>query len=169
VRLSPLGTSATIWPIVPTPGDECGAVNVIETGRGNRGTRRKPIPVSLCPPQIPNSQSKRRNKRVIFLPDYMASNPRRMYSLTVLIFMWRHDTVQPVTENTELTDPESSHERSCNPIWVNSCPPPPTALLHAALVLRLALVCLSREKSVPVFLFRNRICRPAELTELRPF
>jgi hypothetical protein len=57
VRLSPLGTSATIWPIVPAPGDgwyECGAVGGMRIGRGNRNTRRKPTPVPLCPPQIPH-------------------------------------------------------------------------------------------------------------------
>jgi hypothetical protein len=37
VRLSPLGTSATNWPIVPTPdddGDECGAVGGMRIGKG---------------------------------------------------------------------------------------------------------------------------------------
>jgi hypothetical protein len=32
--------------------DECGAVSGM-IGRGNRNTRRKPSPVSLCRPQIP--------------------------------------------------------------------------------------------------------------------
>jgi hypothetical protein len=55
VRLSPLGTSATNWPIVPAPDDdECGAVGGIRIGRGNRSTHRKPTPVPLCPPQIPH-------------------------------------------------------------------------------------------------------------------
>jgi hypothetical protein len=37
VILSPLGTSATHWPIVPAPdGDECGAVGEMRIGRGNR-------------------------------------------------------------------------------------------------------------------------------------
>jgi hypothetical protein len=54
VRLSLLGTSAAIWPIVPAPNDnECGAVGGMRTGRGNRSTRRKPTPVPLCLPQIP--------------------------------------------------------------------------------------------------------------------
>jgi hypothetical protein len=40
VRLSPLGTSATNWPVVPTPDDdddddECGAVGEMRIGRGN--------------------------------------------------------------------------------------------------------------------------------------
>jgi hypothetical protein len=58
VRLSPLGTSATDWPIVPAPDDddddECGAVGGMRTGRGNRITRRKPAPVPLFQPQIPH-------------------------------------------------------------------------------------------------------------------
>jgi hypothetical protein len=34
--------------------DECGAVGGMRIGRRNRSTRRKPAPVSLCPPQIPH-------------------------------------------------------------------------------------------------------------------
>jgi hypothetical protein len=34
--------------------DECGVVGGMKIGRGNRSTRRKPTPVSLCPPQIPH-------------------------------------------------------------------------------------------------------------------
>jgi hypothetical protein len=34
--------------------DECGTVGGKRIGRGNRSTWRKPAPVSLCPPQIPN-------------------------------------------------------------------------------------------------------------------
>jgi hypothetical protein len=50
----PLGTSATIWPTLPAPDDdECGAVSAM-SGRGNQSARRKPTPVSLCPPQIPH-------------------------------------------------------------------------------------------------------------------
>jgi hypothetical protein len=54
VRLSPLGTSATNWPIVPAPmmDDECGAVGGMRIGRGNRSTQRKPASVQLCPSQI---------------------------------------------------------------------------------------------------------------------
>jgi hypothetical protein len=54
VRLNPLGTSATIGPIVPAPDDERGAVGRIRIGRGNRSSRRKPAPVQPCPPQIPH-------------------------------------------------------------------------------------------------------------------
>jgi hypothetical protein len=34
--------------------DECEAVGGMRIGRENRSTRRKPAPVSLCPPQIPH-------------------------------------------------------------------------------------------------------------------
>jgi hypothetical protein len=63
VRLSPLGTSATNWPIVPARpiNDVCGAVGGMRIGRGNRSTLRKPTPAPLRPPQIPY--------------DYMGSNP----------------------------------------------------------------------------------------------
>jgi hypothetical protein len=53
VRLSPLGTSVTISPIVPaSDDDECQAVGGMRIGRGNRITCRKPASVPLCPPQI---------------------------------------------------------------------------------------------------------------------
>jgi hypothetical protein len=57
VRLSPLGTSATVWLIEPArmvDDDECGELGGMRIGRGNRSTRRKPAPVPLCPPQIPH-------------------------------------------------------------------------------------------------------------------
>jgi hypothetical protein len=55
VRLSPLGTAATVWTIVPAPDDnDCGATGGMRIGRGNRITRRKPAPVPLCAPQIPH-------------------------------------------------------------------------------------------------------------------
>jgi hypothetical protein len=50
--LGPLGTAATIRPIVPAPGDhDDGEIGGMMIGRGNRSTRRKPAPVPLCPPQ----------------------------------------------------------------------------------------------------------------------
>jgi hypothetical protein len=52
MRLIPLGTSVTSGPIVPSPedNDERGPVGGMRTGRGNRSTRRKTDPVTLCPP-----------------------------------------------------------------------------------------------------------------------
>jgi hypothetical protein len=47
------------WLIVPAPDDcEDGEVGgMIEFGRGNRTTRRKPAPTPLCLPQIPLDQT----------------------------------------------------------------------------------------------------------------
>jgi hypothetical protein len=61
VQLGPLGTAATDWPIVPAPGDyDDGDFSGMKIGRGNRSTRRKPAPASLCTPQIPGSNPGRR-------------------------------------------------------------------------------------------------------------
>jgi hypothetical protein len=67
LRLSPLGTAATVWPNVPAPDDdddddddECEAVGGMRIGRGNRSTWRKPTPVPLCPPQIPDDLTRAR-------------------------------------------------------------------------------------------------------------
>jgi hypothetical protein len=59
VKLSPLGTSATNGYTVPAPeddDDECGTIDGMRTGRGNRSIRKKkPSPlVPLSPPQIPH-------------------------------------------------------------------------------------------------------------------
>jgi hypothetical protein len=54
VKLGPLGTTATNWRILHAPGEyEGGEFGRMMIGRGNRYTRRKPAPVSHCPPQIP--------------------------------------------------------------------------------------------------------------------
>jgi hypothetical protein len=56
VQLGPLGTTATNRPIVPALGDyDDGEIGGMMMGRRNRSTRRKPAPVSLCPPQIPHA------------------------------------------------------------------------------------------------------------------
>jgi hypothetical protein len=55
VQLSPLGTAATNRPIVPAPGDSDDGEIGGMIGKENRSTRRKPAPVSLCPPQIPHA------------------------------------------------------------------------------------------------------------------
>jgi hypothetical protein len=57
VRLSPLGTSATVGLLYQPrmiDDDDYGAVGGMKIGRGNWSTRRKPAPVPLCPPQIPH-------------------------------------------------------------------------------------------------------------------
>jgi hypothetical protein len=62
-KLGPLGTSATNWPIAPTP-DVCedGEFIGMKIGRGNLSTRRKPAPAPLCPPQIPLDQTRARTR-----------------------------------------------------------------------------------------------------------
>jgi hypothetical protein len=55
VQLGPLGTTATIRPIVPAPGDYVDGEIGGMIGRGNRSTRRKPAPMPLCPPQTPHA------------------------------------------------------------------------------------------------------------------
>jgi hypothetical protein len=61
VRLSPLGTTATVGllyqPQMIDDGD-CG----MKIGRGNRSTRRKPAPAPLYPPQIPHEQTRARSR-----------------------------------------------------------------------------------------------------------
>jgi hypothetical protein len=63
--LSPLGTAATngilYQPQMIADGD-CGAIGGMKIGRVNRSTRRKPAPVSLCPPQIPLDQTRARTR-----------------------------------------------------------------------------------------------------------
>jgi hypothetical protein len=57
VRLNPLGTSASNWPIVPAPDDRWWWVwssRGTRFGRAIRSARRKHAPVPLCPPQIPH-------------------------------------------------------------------------------------------------------------------
>jgi hypothetical protein len=55
VRPSPHGTAATTslsyQPQMIDDGD-CGAIGGMNIARGNRNTRRKPGPATLCPPQI---------------------------------------------------------------------------------------------------------------------
>jgi hypothetical protein len=55
VQLGPLGTAATNRPIMLAAGDyDDGEIGGM-IGRGNRSTRKKPAPVSLCPPQNPHA------------------------------------------------------------------------------------------------------------------
>jgi hypothetical protein len=37
---------------------DCGEIGGMKTGRGNPGTRRKPGPAPLCPPQIPHDKTR---------------------------------------------------------------------------------------------------------------
>jgi hypothetical protein len=52
-----------VLPIVPAPDDsDCGATDGMKIGRGNRSTRRKPAPVSFCPPEIPHDLTRARTR-----------------------------------------------------------------------------------------------------------
>jgi hypothetical protein len=47
----------------PAPSDyENGEFGRMITGTGNRSIRRQPVPVPLCPPQIPHDQTRVRNR-----------------------------------------------------------------------------------------------------------
>jgi hypothetical protein len=62
-QLSPLDTSATDSPLYRPrmiKDKECGAIDGIRIGRGNRSTRREPASVPLCPPQIPHDLTRAR-------------------------------------------------------------------------------------------------------------
>jgi hypothetical protein len=52
------GTSGTAAPTgllyQPRMIGDCGEIDGMKIGRGNRSTRRKPLPAPLCPPQIPH-------------------------------------------------------------------------------------------------------------------
>jgi hypothetical protein len=65
VRLSPLSTAAIIdllcQPCTIDDGDR-GAIGGMKIGRGNRSTRRKPAPVSLCPLQSPHDLTRTRTR-----------------------------------------------------------------------------------------------------------
>jgi hypothetical protein len=55
-----LGTAATsglVYKLQMIDEDDCGAIDGMKIGRGNRSTRRKPAPAPLCPPQIPYDQT----------------------------------------------------------------------------------------------------------------
>jgi hypothetical protein len=99
VRMSPLGTLATNWPIVPASDDYYGrgAVGGMRNGRGNRSTRRKPAPVPLCPQQIPHDLtwartraaavgSRRLTVRGVVRPwTHVNTNTMKYYKLRMLV------------------------------------------------------------------------------------
>jgi hypothetical protein len=54
VQLGPISTAATNRPKVPTSVDYAdGEFGGMMIGKGNRSTRRKPVPLPFCPPQTP--------------------------------------------------------------------------------------------------------------------
>jgi hypothetical protein len=44
--------------------DDCGAIDRMRIGRGNRSTRRKPASMPLSPPQIPHDPTRARTRRL---------------------------------------------------------------------------------------------------------
>jgi hypothetical protein len=88
VRLSPLGTSATVGLLYQPrmiDDDDYGAVGGMRIGRGNRNTRREPAPVPLCPPQIPHDLT----WECIMLSNNM-QDIRRLSVNNRLFFLIRH-------------------------------------------------------------------------------
>jgi hypothetical protein len=93
VRLSPLGTSSTNWPIVPAPDDdddddECGAVGGMRIGRGNWSTQRKPATLSTTNPTWPDlglNPFRRSGKPVTNCLSYGTAlcSPRRVLSCSL--------------------------------------------------------------------------------------
>jgi hypothetical protein len=63
-------------PLMIDDDDECGTVGGMRISRGNRGTRRKPVPVPLCPPQIPQDLTWARSRAA-------AEGSRRLTGWTV--------------------------------------------------------------------------------------
>jgi hypothetical protein len=58
--------------------DEYGAIGGLRIGRGNRSTRRRTAPVSLCPPQIPHNPIHK------ILLDHFANQANPVHSQTVI-------------------------------------------------------------------------------------
>jgi hypothetical protein len=82
------------WPVVPAPGDcENGEVGGMKIGRGNRSTRRKPVPVSLCPPQIPLDQTRARTRAATVgsqrLIAWAMTRPRRVITVELAEFQFQ--------------------------------------------------------------------------------
>jgi hypothetical protein len=65
VRLSPLGTAATsglLYQPQMIDDSDCGAIDGMKIGKGNRSTRRKRAPMPLCPPQTPHDLTRARTR-----------------------------------------------------------------------------------------------------------
>jgi hypothetical protein len=76
VRLSPLVKSTTVSPTVPTrmihDGD-CRATGGMKIDRGNRRTRRKPVPMQLRSPQIPHDPTRARTRAAVVGSRYLTT------------------------------------------------------------------------------------------------
>jgi hypothetical protein len=56
-----VATSGLLHQAQMTDDGDCGESGGIKIGRGNRSTRRKPVPAQLCPPQISHDQTRGSN------------------------------------------------------------------------------------------------------------
>jgi hypothetical protein len=88
---SPIGSTRHCgheWHTVPAPGDyddkEIGGM----IGRGNRSTRRKPAPVSLCPPQNPHGARTRTRAALVGSQRLTAWATARP---SLCLYRWRFD------------------------------------------------------------------------------
>jgi hypothetical protein len=94
VRLSPLGTAATLWLFVPAPDDDCGEFGGMRIDRGNRSTRRKPAPsatLSTTNPIWPDSGSNpglRGGKPATNRLSYGTANPVKFCFFIVVVAVW---------------------------------------------------------------------------------
>jgi hypothetical protein len=91
VQLGPLDTAATNRPTVPAPVDYDGEIGGMMIGRGNRSTRRKPVPVPLCPPQTPHAARTRTRVAAIGsqqLTAWVTARPICIYTLCPEKLCW---------------------------------------------------------------------------------
>jgi hypothetical protein len=85
VRLSPLGTSATVGLLYQPrmiDDDDYGTVGGMRIGRENRSTRRKSAPVPLCPPQIPHDQTWDRSRAAAVGSQRLTADDRNLTRVT---------------------------------------------------------------------------------------
>jgi hypothetical protein len=91
VKLSPLGTSATVGLLYQPrmiDDDDYGAVGGMRIGRGNRSTRRKPAPLPLCPLQIPHDLTWDRTRPAavgIIYNNLTSVSERRNIALVIIV------------------------------------------------------------------------------------
>jgi hypothetical protein len=82
-----------------TDDGDCGAIGGMKIGRGNRSTRRKPVPAPLCPPQIPYDQTRARTPAAAVgnqrLSELWRGPPTKMVH-----FFTKHDTKSRLLVNS---------------------------------------------------------------------
>jgi hypothetical protein len=94
VRLSPLGTAATIGllyePQIIDDGD-CGAIVGMKSGKVKRSTQRKPALLQLCPPQIPHDLIRVRTRASAVGSQRLRYGAAELQSYTYYCVMYRTD------------------------------------------------------------------------------